>query len=906
MTVGNWEDRDPPGAGKQPDTAEGAGRTRIAGSGGCRYRSRQRAASTVPRSKAEGRYPIPAGGVSRSSGACRRGMRVGGILAAWLALLVGSAAAGDSRDAEFLAGLRSRHLFQLAEDYCMSRLKEEGISEVARSELVVELSVTLIDRALYAPLEEREAYWRRAWEVTDQFADRYPDHPRLLLVRTQGALAQVTRGELGRQEAEVLADGQERTEEARDLLRDALRALSELAGQVANTLRERSIKGRQQSETPGELTVHQLATLQKQIRYQTARALRNQALCYPEDSPDRADALNQAVELLGGLARLDLKEPLTWPSRIEEIVCLRLLKDYAGAARLIEAAATLQPAGEMADRLKAERIRLALAAGKLDVAAAEANQVRGLSTPELDFARLETALAAWRAAETGKQTDAAQSWQKAAGDLADQIAATHGPYWSRRAKLLVAGSLKSAPGGGSLEMWAHAAESAYLSGQFDEALTTYDEAADLARQQSDSNRAFEYAFLAATVERQRGRHAEALRRYRSLAAEHVTNVKAAETHQLAIQEAAEIARSGDPGTLDAYVELLEEHLQHWPDKATADHVRWQLARMRQARLQWDGAIELYKQITPNSERFEKAAQAVYECYRNRLKEARGAGQPVEPIAVEAARWFESLVLSPEGQPPQRWSPLAQQAVLNAAEFWLHDKSQGFVRAEAILVAALRGATDAPQAWQSAAQSLRVCALAGQGRLPEATAILDQVSGGSTDRLLGVLESLGRLGEEADPAVRSQLANLQLQTVKLLQRQGNLLTAEQLPAVQRLWAGALRDAGQTVDALAAYEQLAEKRPDDGAVQEELATMLAQADDRRSAERALALWRTIEKRSPEATPRWYRAKYSIALLHCRLGNSEQAIKVITLVQLLHPDLGGPKLKADFLALLKQCGG
>ena len=838
--------------------------------------------------------------------AWRRGASLGSILAVVLVLFSSPSMADESRDAEFLAGLRTRHLFQLAEDYCMGRLKQEDFSDVGRSELVIELSVTLIDRALYAPLEEREDYWRRAWEVTDQFADRYPEHPRLLLVRTQGAIAQVTRGELGRQEAEVLTDGQPRTEEARILLRDALRTLIDLGGQAAEALRERSMRGRQQSETPGELTVFQLATLQKQIQYQTARALRNQALCYPDDSPDRANALTQAVELLGGLAKLDPKEPLAWPSRIDEIVCLRLLKDYAAATRQIEAAAALQPTGETSDRVKAERIRLALAAGKLDVAVGEANQARGLSTPELDFARLETALAASRAAETGQQTEVAKQWQNAAVKLAEQIAQSQGPYWSRRAQVLLASSLKTSPGGGSLEMWVHAAESAYLSGQFDEALTTYDEAAELARQQNDASRAFEFAFLAATIERQRGRHAEALQRYRSLATEHATNAKAAETHQLAIQEAAEIARSGDSGAFAAYVGLLQEHLQHWADKATADQVRWQLARVRQSESRWAEAIELYKQVAPDSDRFDEAAQAIHECYRNRLVTAGDAGEAAEPIAVEAARWFESLVLSPDGQPPQRWSPLAQQAVLNAAEFWLHDKTQGFDRAEAILVAALRGATDAPESWQSAAQSMRVCALAGQGRLPEAAAILDQVSGGSTDRLLSVLESLARLAEDAAPAVRGKLAELQLQTVELLRRQPDLLTAEQLLSLQRLSAGALRDAGRTADALAAYEQLAEKRPDDGAVQEELAAMLALANDRRSVERAMSLWRTIEKRCPEATPRWFRAKYSVALLHYRLGNPEQARKMITLVQLLHPDLGGPKLKADFLALLKLCGG
>jgi tetratricopeptide (TPR) repeat protein len=824
------------------------------------------------------------------------------LLPLLLALFAGNIHAADSDDAEFLAGLRNRQLFQLAEDYCMGQLKREELSDVRRSEMVAELSVTLVDRALYASPEERDDYWRRAWEVTDQFADSHPDHPRLLLVQAQGALAQVTRGELGRQEAEVLADGERRREQARDLLRDALRTLNELAEQVDDALRERSMPGRQQSETPGELTRYQLATLQKQIRYQTARALRNQALCYPDDSPDRANALTQAIDLLDGLAKLGPKEPLAWTSRVDEIVCLRLLKNYDGAARNLEVAKTLEPNSEMSGRLAAEQIRLALASGDLGAAVREANQIRGMSTPELDLARLEAALAAQQAADAGEQADVAQQWQKAAMALRDQITQRHGPYWSRRAKSLLASAFKTATDTDSLEM---SAENAYLSGQFDEALAIYDKAAAMARQQNDTTRAFHNAFLAATIQRERAKHAEALRRYRELATAHAANAKAAEAHQLAIQQAAEIARSGEPGTFDAYVDLLREHVQYWPKDASTDAVRWQLARVYQSQARWADAIEVYQQITPDFDRFEQVIQAVRRCYQNRISEGRTKGEAIEPIAMQAGRWFESLVLGPNDRPPERWSPVARQAVLAAAEFRLQDKTQ-LDRAEALLKAALSGPTDAPDAWRSAAQSLLVCVLAGQERRMEAAALLDQISDVSKERLLAVLEGLARLSEGAEPKVRRELANLQLRTIELLDPPSNLLTADQLLTLNRLTARAQRDAGRTADALAAYEQLAQQYPNDGTIREELASMLMVANDRRSVERALTLWRTIEKRSPTATPRWFRAKYSIALLHYRLGNPQQARKMITLLQVLHPELGGPKLKADFLALLKQCGG
>ncbi len=128
--------------------------------------------------------------------------------------------------------MRSRRLFELAESYCSARLKEGGLSETRQADLVAELSVTLVEQALHSPPEDREPLWRKAWEVTGQFAENNPTHPRLLLVQTQGALARVARGELGRQESEVLGDQEDRRKQAREFLREAIRTLGELSQQA--------------------------------------------------------------------------------------------------------------------------------------------------------------------------------------------------------------------------------------------------------------------------------------------------------------------------------------------------------------------------------------------------------------------------------------------------------------------------------------------------------------------------------------------------------------------------------------------------------------------------------------------------------------------------------------------------
>ncbi len=124
-------------------------------------------------------------------------------------------------------------------------------------------------------------------------------------------------------------------------------------------------------------------------------------------------------------------------------------------------------------------------------------------------------------------------------------------------------------------------------------------------------------------------------------------------------------------------------------------------------------------------------------------------------------------------------------------------------------------------------------------------------------------------------------------------------------LERLAARALRDAGRGAESLQSYARLAQDYPNDGTIQEEYAQLLSEAGDRATLETALAQWRQVEQRSPAASDRWFRAKYAIALLHYRLGNPQQAKKIITLLQVLHPELGGTQLKPQFLALMQKCG-
>jgi hypothetical protein len=54
----------------------------------------------------------------------------------------------------------------------------------------------------------------------------------------------------------------------------------------------------------------------------------------------------------------------------------------------------------------------------------------------------------------------------------------------------------------------------------------------------------------------------------------------------------------------------------------------------------------------------------------------------------------------------------------------------------------------------------------------------------------------------------------------------------------------------------------------------------------------------------TAPWFAAKYEVATLHERLGDKPQALRVVTLLAALYPELGGEVTKAKFDALRKRC--
>ncbi len=828
-----------------------------------------------------------------------------------LALLLPTVAlaADDSADERFLAGLRQRSLYQLAEKYCHDRLDDPDLDDAQRAILVIERSRCLAEWAASSSADVRGPLWDRATKAIDDFAQQNANHPRRLPIRLQGALAVLARGELARQEAQVVAERDRLLLEARTHVRTAIRRLRELSDQVDADLRLANMPG---GGRPPELSSRELASLRNRVQYELARAYRNQARCYDAKSADRSAALAQAIKLLDLLARLDPADPLLWKSRLDLIRCYRLVPNETATRRLLGGLEQQQPPDSIRLRARAEHILLALAAGRLDEATGVMKLGRAIgnvTSPELDLAWLDAYLRLWReAVETDDQRQADASRAGADG-MVRLMESLYGPYWSRRAEMLLAGSVRATPEGTDLAMLVRAAESSYRSGRLDDSMQAYDRAATLATEQGDPNKAFELGHLAATIEHQRDAHASAGARYRRIATTLPSHEKAAGAHLLAVFHAAQLAKERPDEFLDTYRDLLREHLKLWPQGPSTGPIQWQLGRLHEYERQWTDAIAAFRMVPPDSDKHVLAVEAAGRCWRRWLAELQADGQPTQAIAQDAVAWFESLLIGPDGRLSKQFDAVAQKAVLELAQLQRDHIPSGHAPTQTLLRAVIDGSPDASPKWKSTARAMLVHSLAAGDRPAEAAEVLTQLSAGSAGELLELLQGLSRAAATAEESARSELAQLQLSTIRLLAARRNELDAAAVQSLERIHAQAMADVARTDKsllprALAKYQAVAETYSTDATIQEAYAQFLLRQNDPELVELALQKWRELERRSPQRSRRWFLAKYSMADAHHRLGDDARAVKIITLLQLVHSDLGGPTMEEKFLELLKAC--
>jgi tetratricopeptide (TPR) repeat protein len=645
-----------------------------------------------------------------------------------LAVGQGRAVAESWRDEAFLAGLRARRLFALAESHCQRRSADQSLSVVERGELTVDWIRTLAEHARHSPAYNRESLLRRVHEVAAQFTTAHPEHSLVFLVRTQEALADAAAGELARLEADASPDPAAERTAARKLCRSAATRLEQLDRQLSEFLPQRFRRGK----VADELSVEQLASLQHQIRLQAARAQRGLALAYDESSDDWLAALGRGLQLLEpSLRQLTPEMPLYAPLTLEAATQLRLL-GRSDAARTMLARLTpvsQQPAlpqpapalsGSLAWAVLAEQLRTAVGQSRWP----EAEQLAARSSPaainagdeanragtdtriadrqagaegeadpakaDWDFARFEALLARWRATTSAARGGGGEvtAIRQQALALLDQIESEHGAYWKHRGDLLLV-SIGAATGTRDADLLGRTADSLLAQDRVDEALRTYDQAASAAAAEQDREKAFQWAYKAGLVQQRRERFEDAAERLRAASLAHPEHSQAPLAHLAALWNLAQSLRRTSPPTpaptaapptaapasetlvartAERYGEWLADHCRRWPASPTSGDAQSWRGAWWEARGAWADASGAYRAVPATHPAALEAYRGAMRTETRRLAAAVEALPSAAATAVLAQQTPSQPQTQPAGPPPQ---PAAHAAVVGAEiETWL--------------------------------------------------------------------------------------------------------------------------------------------------------------------------------------------------------------------------------------------
>ncbi|MEO8498241.1 MAG: hypothetical protein ABI614_24510, partial [Planctomycetota bacterium] len=662
---------------------------------------------------------------------------------------------------------------------------------------------------------QREPLWQKARDAATPFSDSV--EPRAVLVRVQDALALLARGELARMESEVSSQADEALTSARATLREAATALAAIDRELTETIPIR----RRNPLRPDDLSADELVSLQNHVRYQLARAFKNQALCFPAGSSDRTASLTATIDQLEQpLVQLAPGQSLYVDLRLEQIACLRLLGDTDGAAGYLKALGESELSPREQLQVRAERIRWHLARSEADEAlkvVAEGRTIANTTASELDFAFLETYVSLWKKAADSRNQEETARWRDKSIATAKFVEQEHGLYWARRAEILLV-RIGAGSGDGSVEILRRTADDLYRKGNLDDAIAAYDKAAEAAKADAPEQ-SFELAYKAALILQQQKKHTEAATRFQQLALAMKTLPYAANSHLLAIANTRQASAAAGKW-LDAYSDLLLEHLVNWPTSDSASTAAFWLGEFEAGRRRWSNAIEAFVLVNSNSEHFAGAVKQLGACWLMRLEELRSGGESIAEELLRADGAFKQRVLDASGQIPAEWSPAAREAIAALAAIRLQYGEGGFSETESLLKAALDGQPEPSDEWRVAANSLLVGLIARQpGRETDAGEMLRQVGEASTSQMLDLFQQISKMMESAAGPARLALAKLVIDIAQRLNALRAELDERQTLTVDRGLAQALAATGDVPAAHELFARLAQDHPSNASVQAE---------------------------------------------------------------------------------------
>lgn len=818
----------------------------------------------------------------------RQGLAAAAVLCALL-----SNSFADENLQVYFDGLRARGLFTVAESYALGRLSDARLEPALRTDLVVELSKTLVAHAVLIGPPQDEELWQQARDVLAE-AQKRPDLVHGELITAQAGITLATQAAAIRQEAELAPFDETLRDTAQAACTSAIAALQPVITPLDEQLRQSRVR-------PGQLSLYDARQLVQALRISMGQALRDRALLAAKDSPERATDLVEADRLFRA-AMTGLSDPrLIVQAKLGIADVTRLQRNYDQADKMFTAVGATDPPlpADLRDAADAGRVRTWLDQGQPLSAAEfllETRRARAVWNGELWYSQLLTLKALRQTATERNDAKLADELVAEANAVIEKLDQQAGPPWSRWGRKLLRGDETQRTFGPELERLVQKAKSEYLNKRSASAVELYAEALIQARKLKKSDVIDDLAYTRGSILLEMERYTEAVEQFEELAHPATMSARAASAHLLAAFALGKLyEQQKTQSRREAYTAALQEHLQRFSTDPTAADARFMLAALEEQRLQATQALPMYLAIPADHARGLAALAGAARCADVIMQRLQASGRPWNEFFQDTREQFETRIQAfPR---PADWTPEHGDALLSYGRFLLRADPPDYATTDRMLDAVIQHQGQSP-IWNEvciAALPLRLTTLAGTGQSSEARRLLEKVPVDPPQSLIAVVLGLDQLTAAQGGKETIELSRLFDDAVQRLTTVREKLTpAEQTTFDYAALRSTMRTGRWNLVA-AQVEQLTKKFGGDSARMRQLADSLTQVDHPEARLLAKRTWQRIEKNAVEGSPAWHTARLAVITQCLALGELDEAEKFLKLTRLLQ--VGDDHLNAEW---------
>ena len=842
----------------------------------------------------------------------------------------------------FLAALRARQMFQLAEIHCMRQLDRPELTPAERSVFLLEYSRTLALHANRATGDEQADLWDRADEVLRSALVDSPEIPQRAYLMAQRAFVMANRAKSQRLQRAI--DSRIPRESIRTLVTTAVNELKLLQNEYQNS-KQADLK---------DLTSAEKRQLRKGLDFMLAEMLVENAQTWSPEDPDFAELLLAANRILQTLATRPSTTEIAWRARILQAATERMRDDVAMAKRLLKNIVEDDPPAEFLQQAVAEQMRCALQQDKPGAAATLAVELRkqhkNLSpSAEVLFLKLRAVNGLREQAFDLKDQPLVEKLAKQRSSVVNELELRHGGYWTVRAKTFLKLAAESTSFGPDVAKLIARAREDFAVGNYSGAIQGYQQAAQRTRETGRNELASEFAFTGASIALEQKDYAAAAQAFKKLSSTWPDSPRAERSHLLWAWCLGRIyfARRTAANRKN-YTAALEQHRVKFSDRDSVHEANWLLAEFQEQRLQYTQAVTFYESIPTTHTRGIEAQLGIVRCYQRISERLSTINLSAAQRSLWESRAYKAALAAYRAVLDLDATALDKARVQNGlAEILLRQTAPEFETVEKLLVATLNlydnelkkpaPVTPDEQArrerertqWQIISKDiprLQILSAAGSGNFSLARKSLDALisqikdsgksSGKNSDTrdlqasvsvwlnpLLRLSTSNAADNQSSSNNMSAPLVALKLRALDaIIKLPANSNSATWLNELKAHRVTLMAQSGRVFEAIEEYENRLNSNPKDVTALQDYAQLLETAGGTQRISTARQLWQRVEKLSPPGSAEWCRARLEIARLSLQIGQSEACLKLIRVTRLLYPTLGNAQIARQYDALEK----